>query len=473
MQTDPKTFRDHLLSLYQSAAEDVARKALKTQAGGRPGMENAVVRAAARVSALRAGGATTIPFESPAGFDQTAWTCARLGFELLEARIRGNTAAAQQKEGELRYGGCDLGWAETLISYTHYFGPDGTRKAIPYITAAHAGPYVIDIPDDARIALIGDWGTGTEAAAAVLRQVQALGPTILIHLGDIYYSGTRDECARNFRSIVDAVFDRANTRLPVFSMSGNHDMYSGGGGYYDLIVNLNSGDMQQRASFFCLRTKNRRWQLLAMDTGLHDYDPFAAIAGNGAPTWLEQTEEAWHTDRLKELPDGQTILLSHHQLFSAFSPIGPAGADGRHDPCNRNLLRSFANFQKAGRVAAWFWGHEHNLCIYQPYVGLDRGRCVGHGAVPVLPDENPYKDLTVGGNLPALIAGTELTVVGAVYAHGFAMISLDPSGGPARADYFDNTPSSQPRYTELLGATSSPAVASAVQAVTPRAIRPS
>ena len=160
---------------------------------------------------------------------------------------------------------------------------------------------------------------------------------------------------------------------------------------YELIKTLNSEPSVQPASFFCLRSADERWQLLAMDTGLHDYKPMSVTE---ALTSIEEDELAWHCDRIKEFK-GKTVLLSHHQLFSAYSSIGTADKDGKRSPTNPNLLKAFDAMRASGHVAAWFWGHEHTLSIYQPFSELSRGRCLGHGAVPTSVIDrsmNPFQD---------------------------------------------------------------------------------
>lgn len=56
-------------------------------------------------------------------------------------------------------------------------------------------------------------------------------PDVAIHLDDIYYSGTPAECDAHFLAPLRAAMP--DTRL--FSLCGNHDMYSGGTGYYGLL----------------------------------------------------------------------------------------------------------------------------------------------------------------------------------------------------------------------------------------------
>lgn len=451
MSEGPRTFRDHFVSIYQSAVADLARQMAQEQQAELRGEAPAsaanqaretgadLTRAADAVAMLRmegvVQGAEPVPEGVLAGAADTAKVCASLGMSYLEARLRGDVATAAMIKGELDVSTCDPRWASTIDEYLRYFGPSGSRAQIPYIRAAQVGPEPIALKANARIALIGDWGTGAEPAVRLLEQVREQRPDVLIHLGDIYYSGTEAECAANFRAIIDRVFDRPRSALPVFTLAGNHDMYCGGIGFYGLIAELNPPEQRQRGSFFCLRSAEAGWQILAMDTGLHDYSPFSVA---DALTFVEADERDWHRARIAEFA-GKTILLSHHQLFSAFSGIGKPSRDGRLRAHNERLLEIFRQFQAAGKpIAAWFWGHEHNLCIYEPYLGLERGRCLGHGAVPVFASSDPYAPLEAIADPPPLRDGTRLSINGDVFAHGFAMIELGPKVGEARAEYFQD-----------------------------------
>ncbi|HEX4262014.1 MAG TPA: metallophosphoesterase, partial [Acetobacteraceae bacterium] len=378
----PFSFRDPLLSLFQSAARDVA------EGLGDVRRREAVIAAATQAAAARTA-RLPLPAAPPPASLGDLGECAHLALAYLEAAVGGKSEQAARLHDLLRDSPCDPLWISTLVDYLAYFGPGGRRRAIPYIPPETAGEASIVVPHGAKIVLLSDWGTGSEQAEALLREASARQPDLLIHLGDIYYSGTERECRRNFSAVMDRVLGPPNGRIPVFTLSGNHDMYSGGDGYYGLIAGLNAGPWKQRASYFCLRSADHAWQLVAMDTGLHDHDPFTELA-SCAETSLEPAEEAWHLRRITEF-EGPTILLSHHPMFSAFREIGPRDDAGRLDPVNVSLAACFERFRAAGRIAAWFWGHEHNLCIYQPYAGLARGRCVGNGAVPVLTDDEPYR----------------------------------------------------------------------------------
>jgi len=449
MDEGPRTFRDHILSIYQSAVADLARQVEADHGSDtRESMSQSpgsLQSAAEEIAALRAAGRTNshVGASSPEketealetmSVGETAGVCASLGLQYLEAKIFGDTATAERIKAEIEPGSkCDRRWISTLDAYLGYFGPSGTRREIPYVKPSQVGSRVIPIKSNARVALIGDWGTGAEPAKRILRQANEQKPDVVIHLGDIYYSGTEVECRTNFETIVDEVLHRPQSNVAVYTLAGNHDMYCGGIGYYGLIKRLNKGKMAQQASFFCLRSEDNAWQLVAMDTGLHDYSPFAVT---DVETFVEPDELAWHEQRIKEFP-GKTILLSHHQLFSAFSQIGRPAANGMLRAYNPRLKEVFDRLRGTGKqIAAWFWGHEHNLCIYKPYLDLRRGRCLGHSAIPVFKQDEPYKLLERIEDPPTIVEQTKLSLAGDIYTHGFATLAF--KNDVATADYFED-----------------------------------
>jgi Calcineurin-like phosphoesterase len=454
------TFRDHFLSIYQSAVSEVARRIdaervsdpkkvprrsiSRSASSLLPGYAAEIAR---REHEQNQGRLTYHPPVRPRQRALTprdaARTCAELALRYFKASLSGDNKELAEINGEFEAGTCDPAWASTIQEYLQYFGPGGSRNRIPYKRASVAGPTVIEFKADARIAIVGDWGTGAQPAIRVLKQIADHKPDILIHLGDIYYSGTPTECDTNFASIINSVLRRDNLQVAVYVLAGNHDMYCGGVGYYDLIQRLNPEIYLQPASFFCLRSADERWQLLAMDTGLHDYSPLKV---NEAVTFIEDGELEWHCERLKEFP-GRTILLSHHQLFSAFSPIGGADQDGNRSASNPHLLKAFKSMAASGRISAWFWGHEHTLSIYNPFAGLERGRCLGHGAVPVSVRDQIYTP--VGGLLttPTIVANTKLQKQGGVYAHGYAILGF---GDACSVTYYQDVGGrSESMYSEV------------------------
>jgi hypothetical protein len=441
-----ETFRDPLLSLYQSAVLEVARRldaAPQKHNAGIRSLQRSKVTALMDIAAtiarreeacLRGLKVAAVSEATPRELSKSgiARVCAEWGFRYIKAVAAGDAEALMVLKDEFTAGTCDPEWLTTLTAYQSYFGVDGQRKPIPYRRAADVGPKTIEIRTDARVALVGDWGTGANPAIDVLKLIARDQPNIFVHLGDIYYSGTPNECDAHFTKHIDAVLRAEGRRIPVFTLSGNHDMYCGGVGYYHLIDTLNPPPMTQLSSFFCLRSADEKWQLLGMDTGLHDDDPMGVAE---ALTFLEDDELAWHVERIKEFR-GRTILLSHHQPFSAFSAIGAPNSAKKRSAINPYLMKAFRQMSASGRIAAWFWGHEHSLSIYQPFAGLERGRCIGHGGVPVSVVDPIYDPLADLDDAPVIVEGTKLAATGGVYMHGYALLSFD--GEQCKAEYIQD-----------------------------------
>jgi hypothetical protein len=446
MSLDPQTFRDHFLSLYQSAIDTAIRTHLPADAP-RPGLENDTVRAAAQLATYKDND-IAIPAQAPPHIAQDAWTTARLAYELLQAKLTGNKAAADELADQLQGGQFDPRWAEAITEYVNYFGSAGQRREPQYIRPEPDLPILTFNPGSV-VGLLADWGTGTAAAIILAKQLAAFNPDVIIHLGDIYYSGTPEECDRNFASILNSNFDR--TRVPIYNLTGNHDMYCGGVGYYGLLPKLNPPPLAaQPASFFCLRSTDAQWQFIAMDTGRFDYSPFGV---QNVLVDIGPEEQEWLAARIAEFT-GKTILLSHHQLFSSFSQIGPAGPDGALTPYNPNLKKVFDTFTQAaaqggGSIAAWYWGHEHALSIYEPFLGFAKGRCIGHGAIPVLIDDNNHPLAKLIEPTPKLLTST-LGGIGSVHAHGFAILRFVHDGS-CTAEYYNDIDPQRPFYSEVLG----------------------
>jgi len=131
------------------------------------------------------------------------------------------------------------------------------------------------------------------------------------------------------------------------------------------------------------------------------------------------------------------------------------GADGKAAPDAKDFNRIWVNtkiWRQIGknfgsRVAAWFWGHEHNLGIYQdayrpadwPTDGdnifrtLPKGRCVGHSAIPVAQTENPYAQTYP---VPLKDAKYQLGLTAGWYNRGFQILELAGGSNASTVRYF-------------------------------------
>src|SRR5215472_11644118 len=185
-------YRDPLLSIWQSAANYVATNSTpawlakkdvspKSLADNLMAPVHAVQRHAKGVINSAKHILTDIT-----DFMGIPGNCAKLASEFLWAEITHQQAKADQLESEIKKSVCDgIGWAECLEQYLLYkakLGPNPYRKNQNIVR---------HIPDDLRIGIVGDWGTGEQIALNVLHAVKDNKIDMLIHLGDVYYAGTQ------------------------------------------------------------------------------------------------------------------------------------------------------------------------------------------------------------------------------------------------------------------------------------------
>ena len=439
----PYTYRDPTLSLWQSAVAQVQRnrKSVQARISPKSKVQFAVPSLAVQddlmspvhllgeslsagqskpVASLAAAQPASTASFAPHGVG-TVVDCAKVAAQFLAAEMTGDKQKSDLYASELKFAVCDaLGWGECLTAYLAFKASCGS---LPYRPNQNV---VFPLAKNAKIAILGDWGTGDDVAINLLQQVANLKPDILFHLGDVYYSCTQGEANDNFVAVCRQIL---GTNIPLFSLCGNHDMYSGGDGYYWLIDHIG-----QQSSYFCLQ--NDDWQFLAMDTGHNDHDPGTVSTNMTSlvtiPGWSEVN---WHLGKIQQAGNRRIAFFSHHQLFSPFSSVGSLN---NQECCyNPNLYSSFQSV--LSKVAIWFWGHEHTLALYDPYMGLSRGRCVGASAVPVFKDQQQYapcKDLLTYNKapLPTWSSKAILGDNGTEYNNAFAIMTLN--GASATVDYY-------------------------------------
>ncbi|MHC4816478.1 MAG: metallophosphoesterase family protein [Planctomycetota bacterium] len=261
-----------------------------------------------------------------------------------------------------------LAWA---WNYTRYVF---RRRYRPFPTYESGGSKGLIEMEGSTIALAGDWGSGTYSAYQVADRIRALEPDYTIHLGDVYYSGTRKEFDQYF--LPEDAWPEG--KKGTFALNGNHEMYSGGGGYFEALktekMSHEVGGVRrpQTVSYFCLQ--NAHWRVLAVDTAYYARRfPFLELADTHLIK-LHAAIETWLEEVVFQDPDDRrpVILLSHHEWFSSY--------DSEYKRMGSQLTPYL------DRVLLWLWGHEHRFSGYGPH-GADggpkvRARCIGHGGIP-------------------------------------------------------------------------------------------
>lgn len=238
-----------------------------------------------------------------------------------------------------------LGWASSFFTWWRKIKPHD------FLTAA-ADPEAID--NNIRVAMLGDWGTGLYGAPVCAKSIQEdpKGYKLAVHLGDVYYAGNNGEVQERFLDLWPQNNGATNRAL-----NSNHEMYTGGHAYFNLTLQ----QFGQAASYFAFQ--NDHWVLVGLDSGYKEHD----LAGDQA---------GWLRNIIDNAADRKIILMSHHQPISRLESQGP------------NLVEKLGEILNAGKIFAWYWGHEHRCLLYDKHPAWNMyGRTVGHSGFPYFRDD--------------------------------------------------------------------------------------
>ena len=288
----------------------------------------------------------------------------------------------------------DIRWVSAKVAEgMRYFR--GKHPFIPL--SARAKP--IELDSNARIIVVGDWGSGIPRAQRISKLmrielddgVRKKRKQNVIHLGDVYYAGWKYEYVDRFLEYWPVKTAERN-EIGSFTLNGNHDMYSGGHHYFGTaLTDPRFKKWQNGSSLFLL--SNAYWQLFGMDTAYED----GGLEGNQA-NWINAAAAA-HPKKGKV----KVVLLSHHQYCSSYErPSSTLVTKIQRVLTNRDV-----------NIRAWLWGHEHRCLTYRGVPALPFASCIGHGGVPVYqihggkaklpaPGAYEYRDVVYGG-----VAGVE------------------------------------------------------------------
>jgi predicted phosphodiesterase len=278
----------------------------------------------------------------------------------------------------------------------------------------------IKLPDTCKVALLADWGADNDHAKRLGDLAIKRGADFVIHLGDIYYSGSQVECARFLENWPLKGGDSKPVAGKSFALNGNHEMYSRGRYYFTTVL----GGLGQEASYFTL--SNSWWQIQGLDTA---YVPFTISGGTEDASVKPQWD--WLLDSIKSNPTKKNIFLSHNQPVSAHLPEFEASW-----PLNQEWRRILEE-TNANAIFAWFFGHEHRCTIYDDSKTFFKARLIGNGAIPHHPQEEvaPDRDETNTGCTPFVAVNKGTVGDGPLAISTFAMLSFN--GPNCTADYIN------------------------------------
>lgn len=235
----------------------------------------------------------------------------------------------------------------------------GEANVDRFIKHEKLADFVYPLAERCTVVLVGDWGTGKKRARNVADRIREFNPDHVIHMGDIYPSGTVEMTQKHF---IDVWEDHGPSNAKYWSLIGNHDMDAKGAGFFGLVLTY---CQDQEASYFSL--ENEHWKLIGLDTAFREYD-------------LEPRQFDWLDARLND-GGARNILLTHHQTFSAVDPR----------PRNKPLKSTMKRFVDTGRIFGWFWGHEHWMLSYARDANVPfLARAVGHGGKRILNVEDQH-----------------------------------------------------------------------------------
>lgn len=208
----------------------------------------------------------------------------------------------------------------------------------------------------ARIAVFGDGGyRGVPqewVMTSITRRHQEAPFDLIVHLGDIYFSGTLDETVKHL--IVPLRELSKSLNIPSVSLCGNHDLYAGPAAYRTTVAVLD-----QPARYFAVEAPG--WRIACLDTALASME---FLRNDGR---LDEAQLRWF-DGLISQGDGQHFaVMSHHFIVSGWDQ--PA-----------RTLKEQLSHRVSDRIVAWYWGHEHRMAAYDRGQHGFWGACVGNGA---------------------------------------------------------------------------------------------
>jgi hypothetical protein len=277
--------------------------------------------------------------------------------------------------GDVDYDSTDVGWAYCFPAMVL------TDGSTPPFTVGKA----IAIPDNATLAVLGDWGGWNTPAQSIAAAVKAKAYDYVIHLGDVYYAGTNGSALLDpyepdhFAKVWPGVAGHS------FALNSNHDMYAHATGYS--LTALTAAAFKAQGGN-CFALYNKAFRIVGLDTAY--YAPDNAIEdfpgymiGSLGPAQGPQMQ--FLQNQISQLTAGQTlILLTHHNGLNLNGSL-PAQTDSSYMLWQQVTQAVKKIPAGAAKNVLWYYGHIHVGAVYTPQkVGgvTIYPRCCGHSCIP-------------------------------------------------------------------------------------------
>lgn len=244
-----------------------------------------------------------------------------------------------------------------------FYRPDAARRPSDF---ASRFAYPLRAPEPGSptvVAMFADFANGLYMPRLIARQLELdAGLHAAFHLGDVYYNGTRQQ----YVDYVDGPLGPLYGRIPVYALTGNHDLYSLGGEFHAFLDRKRTAHPEvQLQEGHSWRVRAGRFDLVGIDC---QWDFNRRIR---AEHWTARLLRRW----LREArAAGQTTILctsSHGWDFGERQPTD------LFDDLRGPVV-------DAGLVDLWFWGDVHHCALWAPSAksGPTWACCVGHGGYP-------------------------------------------------------------------------------------------
>lgn len=283
-------------------------------------------------------------------------------------------------------------WTVVLASYVwyKYIHPKGQHEFVTK-PSTELVPFS---PAKAKIAIIGDWGTGDWHDGDLLHKVDKCPaqlvidgiasldpqPDYIIHLGDVYYAGSPKEERNNLLGLLPD-----NLKGKLYTMNSNHEMYDGANGLFNTTIDNPKFSSQRGRSYFSIEIGD--WVLVALDSAYYDdsdlYMDGSLCNDKGGEKQIEFLQEMAALNK-------PLMLMTHH------NGIGFRKGEKNKIFRNEKLWGQVSDALGNYMPDVWYWGHVHNAVVYKndhdklPILdgvtsklgNAPKFRCCGHASMP-------------------------------------------------------------------------------------------